>query len=366
MPATVSDSVAIPSPADGMAAPTVAPVPYPPGAVSRFLAWADRLPGHGWWLYPALAVVLFLWAHGVLWASGTLPFGTVEETLAVGVPYGPMSLGALAYINRVAERSIAAFWPATGWPVSDRATWTYRFVTTPGGFGWLSLVIGIPLAAGAYLGAPTSAFGFVAANPTVVLIAYLPTMLFGYTMLPVGIFHIGRQLRLVARIHREARAIDPFDRVPVYAFSRLTAQAGLLFLIVGYYSFTLNGAFQAGNAVSIAVIGASVVVGLACFVLPLWGIHDRLVREKELLLKDVDSRVTRLGSEMYGRIDAGQFDSTKVVSDALAGMVTLRERIIRLPTWPWPPQVFRGFLSALLLPVVVYLVSRIVAAQIGA
>ena len=364
MPATVSESAAVASPAEGATAPAL--VPYPPGAVSRFFAWADRLPAHGWWLYPVLAALLFAWAHGVLWASGTVPFGTIEQTVLVAVPYGPFALGAVAYGNRVAERSIAAFWPATGWPEAERPAWTYRFITTPGGYGWLSLAIGLPLAIGSFLEAPGSAFGLVDANRTIVLIAYLPTLVFGYTMLPVGVVHIGRQLRLVARIHQEARAIDPFDRVPVYAFSRLTVRFGLLFLIVGYYSFTLNGAFQAGNDVSLAVIAASILIGVACFVLPLWGIHDRLVHEKELLLKDVDSRITRLGSEMYGRIDGGQFDSTKVVADALAGMMTLRERITRLPTWPWPPQVFRGFLSALLLPVVVYLVSRIVAAQIGA
>jgi hypothetical protein len=204
------------------------------------------------------------------------------------------------------------------------------------------------------------------ATRPLVIAAYMPILLMGYSMLPAGIIHLSRQLRLVARIHREARAIDPFDRVPVYAFSRLTAQAGLVFLVVAYYSLTVNGSFQAGNVVSLATIGVAIALGVACFVVPLWGIHDRLVLEKDNLLREVDERMTRLGAEMYTRIDAGEFDSTKVITDGLAGMVTLRERISRLPTWPWPPQVFRGFLSALLLPVIVYLVSRVIATQIGA
>jgi len=180
-------------------------------------------------------------------------------------------------------------------------------------------------------------------------------------MLPAGVVHIGRQLLLVARIHREALAIDPFDRGPVYAFSRLTAQAGLVFLVVAYYSLTVNGSFQAGNIVSLASIGVAIVLGVACFVVPLWGIHGRLDLEKDLLLREVDSRITRLGAEMYARIDAGEFDATKAITDALAGTVTLRERIARLPTWPWPPQVLSGFLSALLLPVIVFLVTRVLA-----
>jgi len=40
-------------------------------------------------------------------------------------------------------------------------------------------------------------------------------------------------------------------------------------------------------------------------------------------------------------------------------------RIARLPTWPWPPNVLRGFLSALLLPVLVYVASRLIGGQVG-
>jgi hypothetical protein len=32
------------------------------------------------------------------------------------------------------------------------------------------------------------------------------------------------------------------------------------------------------------------------------------------------------------------------ISDSLLGVSTLRDRIEHLPTWPSPPQVFRGFL----------------------
>lgn len=339
---------------------------YPPGAISRFLAWVDRQPWHGWWVFPLIALLLFLWAHGVLWAAGLLPVGSLEPTVTVGVAYGPFALAALAYNNRIAERAIVAFWPATGWPEAERPAWTYRFITTPGGYGWPSFVVGAVLAVGSYVGAPSTVLGPGDVNRVPVILAYLPMLLFGYSMLPAAGVHIGRQLQLVTRIHREAQAVDPFDRVPLYAFSRLTAQIGVLFLVVATYSLTVNGSFQAGNILSLASTGASVVIGVLSFFVPLWGMHGRLVDEKDALLRDVDRRVTRLGTEMYARIDAGQFDATKVVSDGLGGMVMLRDRINRLPTWPWPPQVFRGFLSALMLPVIVYLVSRIIAGRIGA
>jgi hypothetical protein len=340
------------------------PPRYRPNALSRFLAWANDLPWRGLWLYPLLAAGLLAWSQGILWATGVLPVGTLHPLLATGVVYAPYILAALAYINRSSERALAAFWPATGWPDAQREDWRYAFVNSPAGNTVAALVLGLVAATGAFLSAPPDALG--GGSRAILFVAYLPAAFFGYSLVLVAVMHTSRQLRLVSRIHREATAIDPFDRVPVYAFSYLTVRTALVYLLSGYYALTVNGSFQAGNLVGIAVLVVTFGLGLACFVLPLWGIHDRLGHEKELLLRQVEGRLSRIGEEMYRRIDGGQFDSTKVVSEALAGVLALRERIVRLPTWPWPPQLFRGFLSALLLPVIVYILSRAIGGRIGA
>ncbi len=67
-----------------------------PGAVSRFLVWTDSLPGHGWWVFPALGVLLFAYAHAIVWATGRVPFGVIQPTISVGVAYGPFLLAVLA------------------------------------------------------------------------------------------------------------------------------------------------------------------------------------------------------------------------------------------------------------------------------
>jgi hypothetical protein len=336
---------------------------YRPGGVSRFLAWADQRPWHGAWLYVALAVLLFAVSQSIVWLTGLLPVGSIHPLIATGVIYGPYFLAALGYLNRTAERALERFWPATGWSDDQRETWRYAFVTTPGGYGAIALVLGIVVATGAYLAAPDTAVG-VGTDRLIFLAAYLPSATFGYSLLVVAIIHTARQLRLVARIHREATAIDPFDRVPVYAFSGVTVRTALTYVLIGYYALTVNGAFQEG-LVGVVVLAVTFGFGVACFVVPLWGIHDRLVREKAELLLQVEHRLGRVGDELYRRVDAGQFDGTKVVTDALTGVTSLRDRISRLPTWPWPPNLFRGLISALLLPVIVYLVSRLIGGQVG-
>ena len=337
-----------------------------PGALSRFYAWCDRLPWQGWWLFPALAVVQFAWAHAILWAFGRLPVGMLDPTLSVSVIYAPYALGGLTYLNRVAARALAAFWPATGWPDAERIVWTRAFTTVRAGLSLPGLILGIVVAAGSFFSAPVSVVGSDDRSRLAYAVAFAPIAIFGYTMTFLAVAHTTRQLQLVARIHREARAIDPFDRRAVYAFSRFTAQIGLLFLASGYYTLTVNSSFQSGNLIGIAVLCLIIALGAACFVLPLWGIHSRLVDEKEALLSGVEDRVTQLGLELYRRIDAGEFDGTKVINEAIAAAGAIRERIARLPTWPWPPQLFRGFLSALLLPVIVYLLSRLIGSWVGA
>jgi hypothetical protein len=337
---------------------------YRPGAANRFVAWVDSLPVRGLWVYPGLALLLFAWGHVILWVSGRIPFGSIDVTVAAGVVYGPYVLAVFAITNRVALRSLDAFWPATGWPDSGRPRWAYEFVTLPRGLDLVALAIGIPISIGAFLSAPPA---FLGAPETrwYLAAAFLPSMILGYSGFPLLVLHTVRQLRLVTRIHREATAIDPFDLEPVYAFSRLTVVTGLAYVLVGYYGLAVNGAFQAGNLVSIATLAGSFAVGMVTFVVPLWGIHDRLVHEKALLLARAERRIGKVAAEMDRRIDAGEFGTTKEVNDTLAGVTTLRERVAHLPTWPWPPQVLRGFLSALLAPIVVYVVTRLVSAQFG-
>lgn len=337
---------------------------YQPGGFSRVLGSVAALPWRGWWVFPLLYGALFAWSHAILWATGRLPLGTFHPVFVVSAFYAPYTLAASAYINRAAERALVKFWPATGWPEPDREAWRFQFVTSPGGYGLRAFGIALLVTIIAFQQSPPDVFGS-GADRVILFAAYLPVALLGYWIVVLALAHTIRQLRLVARIHREAASIDPFDRVPLYAFSSVTVRTGLAYVFSGYYTLTVNGAFQAGNLVAIAVLGAVFAIGILCFFLPLWGIHDRLVQEKDALMRELDRRHGQVGEELYRRIDAGQFEATKAVGETLAAVSELRKRIIEVPTWPWRPQVLSGFISALLVPVAVYLLTRAVAAQIG-
>lgn len=330
------------------------------GPISSILAWAARQPGGGWWIFIPFAAALFAWGQVIEWVVGRVPVGTLDLNLLVLGPYGPYVLLGLGLGLRIAHRALEAFWPATGWPDTERAAWAERFAATPLRAEVAALLVG-SIAGVASLVVAIDSLAGTGPHRIAMLVAYLPQFLAGYGLSAVGGLITVRWLLLVSRIHREATAIDILDRVPIYAFSRLTFVVGISYLVVAYYSLTVNAASQAGNLASLGAIGATILVASASFVVPMWGIHGRLVQEKEELLRDAERRASALAVELYARIDAGKYDSTAVINSSLTGVSALRERIERLPTWPWPPQVLRGFVSALILPVVIFILTRVVS-----
>jgi hypothetical protein len=347
-----------------VSSPQTTTPPFEPSALSRFYAAVERLPGGGWWIYPLLLVAEVAYLETILWLTGRLPLWTISTDGVAGLVYGPYSIAASHYLFRVAGQSMDAFRPASGLSDADFALRRYELVTLPAGRLWVALLLGGIVALGSIVFAPASALAPYGQTPLAALLVLGPAALFGYVMFPVVAYQTIRELRAVERLHREATALDLFDTAPIYAFSRLTMQIGLAFVFVGYYSLTVNAGFQAGNLFSLATVGSGVLLGVACFIVPLWGIHGRLVADKTRLVRGVNLRAQALQEELYRRVDALNLAAIKEVTDALGGVYATRDQVARLPTWPWPPQVLRGFISAILLPVVVFLITRYVASQI--
>lgn len=334
------------------------------GRVGRTVQWLAARPWRGALVVVGLYVLQAAWTHALLWAGDRVAAGTLDSSALVLAIYSPLALGGLAIGVHIARQALTSFWPATGWPDTERTDWARRFMAIPATYQWAALLLGGIGGVLALAATPPSLLG-PPEGQLLVYVAYAPAFLLGYSLSLVAFLITIGWLRLIAQIHREAKAIDPFDRAPLYAFSRVTAIIGLSYAAIAYYSFTVNGAFQAGNLPSLAFLAATMLFAIAAFVAPLWGIHDRLVREKDRLLLDVERRVTRLATELYARIDADDFEATAPLNATMSGLMTLRERVSRLPTWPWPPQLLRGFVSALLLPVVVYLLTRLASTLVG-
>ncbi len=348
-----------------MTAPIAIPAPYAPSALNQLFAAVERLPGGGWWVYPMSFLALLVYHHAALWITGSVPLGSLSLAGVAPLAFGPYALGVSHLFMRFAGRSIAAFRPASGLSDGDYASRRYEFVTLPTGRLWVPFLVGTIVAVGSVLSAPAAAMAAYGAAGSTALLVFGPAAIFGYGMSAVAVAFSVRILRQVDRLHREATAIDLFDTGPIYAFSGLTVRLGLAYVFAGYYALFVNSAFQAGNSLSLASIVISIAIGIACFVLPLWGIHGRLVAAKAVLVRGANQRDKALEAELFQRVDAGNLAGVTEVTDALSGIRGISDRIDKLPTWPWPPEVLRGFVSALLLPVVIFLITSYVGSQLN-
>jgi hypothetical protein len=168
-------------------------------------------------------------------------------------------------------------------------------------------------------------------------------------------YHAIRQLRLVTSLYTRKAEVDIHNPAPVYSFSTLSAHTaiGMLLLLSGAVLFTpagLVGGFLAG-----AVVFAALAVMM--FLLPLTGLHRRLVEAKEYELLENNRRWQSCTSELYRRLDRRDWAGADRLHAALTALERGRTAIERVPTWPWRPETLRGLVAAVLLPAVIWLIQ---------
>ena len=135
--------------------------------------------------------------------------------------------------------------------------------------------------------------------------------------------------------------------------SRVTSRTalGLIFLLVAE---PLPASAQDGASsyivITAAGTGSAVLVAGAAFVLPLRGMHDRLVAEKRRLQGEVGRRISTTLESIQLAVDAGDGTAIEARNRALATLVAARDVVNRVPTWPWSTGALTGFASAIVLP----------------
>ena len=269
--------------------------PYPASWVDRLIGWIASLPGPAWVFYLALAVGLALISHALRWLDGSLPVGTFDPARLAEVPFPVYFLGVIHYLNATARQSLEAFRPALAVDEAEYARLQYELTVLPPRAALVCLLAGILFAVISVSDSP-SVYGF--GGGTSPLTALYTGMFLAITMMFYLLFlvHTVRQLRLVNRIHQMATNINPFHRIPVYAFSSLTARSAIGIVLVVYYNTYLTysrqlfGDVRGMSSLGIGTLALVLLIAAASFVLPLNGMHQRLVRAKEKLVGEAERR----------------------------------------------------------------------------
>jgi hypothetical protein len=180
--------------------------------------------------------------------------------------------------------------------------------------------------------------------------------LLGIPLLAVLFFHTVRQLRLISQIQDQMTEIDVFQLDPLMAFSGVTARTGMIVLGIGYLLAAPEPA--PFDWAVIAFVAISIVLGIAAFVLPMYGMHGRIAHEKTRLLSLANRDLQAALTEVSSRAQARDLTNADALNQQLSSLITQRDVIAGIPTWPWEPTTVRGFATAVVLPIALWLVFR--------
>jgi hypothetical protein len=318
--------------------------------IDRVLNWVERLPGPPEAWFAGAGVLLSQIGHAVLWATGTA-FPQIEPELIVAPVMAGMLLALSVFMRRTADAAFDDFRPALANPDVEEVE-RHRLLSIPDRAFLASAVVITVMTTALYLAfvGPSA----TPRTPTADSVITAGWIVFS-VMLGLVISQIVSQLRSVRHLSEIAQNIDVLNPGPVDALSRVTAVGGigmLTFLAVA--NIGLPGSASGYVALDVGII----VFALVAFLLPLQVMHRRLDRQKADLLAASRVRLKSVLGALHSAVDAHDYTSADALNKMVATTIAERDLLMRLQTWPWTPTTIRGFASALLLPVIIFVITR--------
>ncbi len=331
--------------------------PYAPSWINRLTWWIDRAPGPPWLVFAAFLAITE--SIGLLQSrvGGLAP----DVGLGTGLYYGALPVALLwliYYLDGEAHDAMDDFEPALDVSKMEAARLRYQLTVVPAGPALIVTVLAVIAQAAQYILDPA---GSVIAGLTPAGLALRAVGEGLVTILIVLLlYHTIRQLRAVDRLHSLATRIDLFRPAPLYAFSLLTSRTaiGLILIVASSLVADPITVQQMSTILLITWVGGMMAVAIAAFVLPLRGMHRRIAAEKSRLQGEAGERLKATIGALHRSVDHDDLAQADALNKTLASLVSEREILERLPTWPWRPGTLGTFVTALGLPIVLFLITR--------
>ena len=335
--------------------------PYPPSWIDRLTAWVERLPGPAWLYYLGAGVVFTLIRTVIGWSDGGYPVGTFFPAHILDGFSAAYLLFVLHYLDTRADAALTAFRPVLAVDDAGYELLRYQLTTMPArpALAW-SLV-------GMVFGAVDLPFllpetqlqslrYFTSPAATVVDIGLAAL---GWMFNGAFLYHTVHQLRLVSRIYTHHTNVNVFETGPLYALSRVSAMTAVALFFITYLYLALWSNWQFGSLADASVGVAFILVALGTFVWPLLGAHNLLQQERAHRKSEVGRRLEAVTNELHRRTDAGDYSDMANMDHAIDGLIKERGVLDKVSTWPWEPETVRVVVTALLLPAVLWTITRV-------
>ena len=335
--------------------------PYAPSWIYAVDAALRRLPVPFWLTIGIVGLLVGTQSQLQAWENGSVPGGQLNVPSIYWTLLTIALLAAIGFFRRSAETAFDSFRPALTVDSEAADRLRYELSVIPAAGSWILLAATVALTAASFLTVPADA-GIVGVSALNVAVAFLIQVALVATMFILG-YQLVRQMRIVSRALASA-TVDPFLAGPLNALSRLTARTGITLVIIVASSALFvppTGDLSAFilNYAPFTILPS--IVAVIAFVVPLSGTHARLDAEKDRLVTEADLRLKGLLAEVNRDVDERDLVRADGLNKSLSSMLQQREVLAKLPTWPWSTTTLRAFVSAMLLPIVLFLIQRVLA-----
>jgi len=339
-----------------------APQPYPPSFVDRLIDGVQRLPIPYGLTYLALFVLTSLAVHVAVWIEGWAAAYTFIP-IALAYPlwlWGPLAI--MTYLDALSPRALSDFSPLLNLSPDALARLRYELTTMPA----RPVLISSLFWSIVYLLINSLSAPLFAANNVgpIVLAAMISSGFVSFSIGSAIYYHSLRQLRLVHKTVRTVKQFDLFQLGPVYAFSAVTSRTAIAWVLL-LSATQLVFPVQLNPVPALLLLVGQIVLAIAAFALPLRIVNERLTAEKRRLLAEANQRLKTTLARLHRCIDENELSQVTQLNSAITGLNAERDLLAKIPTWPWRAGMLSGFLSAVVLPIIMFLVQLVIRNMLG-
>lgn len=336
---------------------------YPPSIVDQLLEWVEHIPVPWWAFYLMLVVVLIGIEVAVMWNGRSGRIAPYPLAQAAILAY---SFALMDGLNRLAGRAMTRFRPLLDISASEYQSLRYELINLPPRPVWRAMLGGAIFGAAIFGVIPASfladELGYAISVPSVVYNVVINAL--GWGAASALIYHTAHQLGLVHQITLRARGINLFALNSIYAFSVLSAATA-----IGYMGMTLVlygvSPKLLSQVLPVAILVFFTLLSFTAFVMPLRGARAVLTREKSRRINETGDRMAALYTELHRRVDSGEMANMSELNQALSSLEMERTALNHVSALPWPKDLFRVVVIALLTPLLWWAVDKLLTALAG-
>jgi hypothetical protein len=108
-----------------------------------------------------------------------------------------------------------------------------------------------------------------------------------------------------------------------------------------------------------------VILSILAFIWPLLGVHRVLDAQRSQLLEANMEKVRLAATETHRLLTSREYDGMAPLKNAMDSLAAERTNLRELSTWPWQVETVRLVSTAVFLPIVVYLLEKVLLVLLG-